>query len=421
MIIQTIAEKFIRNENFLCCVKILVVNCGSTSIKYKVFSYEKGEFDLLCSGIVERIGEEVSYFRYKSKRGRIEYERKIKDHSEGFGHVLRALTDPEKGVIEKPREIVGVGHRVVHGGEEIVEPVVIDEKVEEVIEKYQVMAPLHNPANLVGIRILKEIFPDAVHVAVFDTAFHATLPEEAYVYAIPYEYYERYRIRRYGFHGTSHGYVARKAAEILGRPLEELRIITCHLGAGCSMAAVKYGKSIDTSMGLTPLEGLVMATRCGDIDPSIVYFLVKWTGMSLDDVYKLLNEKSGLLGISGISKDLRLVKEAADRGDRRAELAIRIFAYRVKKYIGAYAAAMGGVDAIVFTAGIGERAPWMRELILEGLEFLGIKIDTKKNQEPEKYGGVVSSDDSKIKILVIPTDEERAIAEETVKRIRTSR
>lgn len=396
-------------------MKILVVNCGSSSVKYKLFEYKDEMLNVLGSGIVERIGEDVSYFKYNSIRGEISYEKYIEDHAKAFEDIIQVLTDKEKGVLTSLDEVKVIGHRVVHGGEEITKPIVVDDNVEKVIEKYSVMAPLHNPANLKGIRILRKIFPKALHVAVFDTAFHQTIPEHAYLYAIPYEYYEKYRIRRYGFHGSSHAYVSQKAAEILGRPINELKMITCHLGAGASMAAVDRGVCVETSMGLTPLEGLVMGTRSGDIDPSIFYFLTKWENMSVDEVYTLLNERSGLLGLSGISKDLRVIKEHADQGNHRAKIAIKIFAHRVKKYIGAYAAIMGGVDAIVFTAGAGERAHWMRELILEGLEFLGVKIDKNKNLEPEKYGGIISSEDSKVSVLVIPTDEEEVIAKESLR------
>jgi len=398
-------------------VKVLVINSGSSTIKFKLYSAEGGEPREIASGIVERIGEEVSYVRYKGQGGEIQYEAKIKDHEEGMAHVLKVLTDPEKGSIREPGEIAGVGHRVVHGGSEVTGAVVVDERVESVIEKYSRMAPLHNPANLLGIRAAKKVFPQALHVAVFDTAFHATIPEEAYLYAIPYEYYLKYGIRRYGFHGISYTYVCRKAAEILGRPLEQLRIIACHLGSGASVAAVKYGRCVDTSMGMTPLEGLVMGTRSGDIDPAISYFLMKWEGLSADEVYELLNERSGLLGLSGISNDVRVLIEEWKRGNEAAGRALKVFAYRVKKYIGAYMAAMGGVDAIVFTAGIGERSPLVRKLILSGLEELGVKLDEARNEDPARHGWVISSDDSKVKVLVIPTDEERVIAEETLKKV----
>jgi acetate kinase len=398
-------------------MKILVINSGSSTIKFKLYCAEGGGLREEASGIVERIGEEVSYVRYRGRRGEIRYEAKVRDHEEGMAHVLKVLTDPEKGAVADPSEVVGVGHRVVHGGSEVTGAVVADERVERIVEKYSRMAPLHNPANLLGIRAAKKVFPRAVHVAVFDTAFHSTIPEEAYLYAIPYEYYLKYGIRRYGFHGISYTYVCRRAAEILGRPLEQLRIIACHLGSGASVAAVKYGRCVDTSMGMTPLEGLVMGTRSGDIDPAIFYFLMKWEGLSADEVYELLNERSGLLGLSGISNDVRVLIEEWRKGNEAAGRALRVFAYRVRKYIGAYMAAMGGVDAIVFTAGIGEQSPLMRKLILSGLEELGIKLDDARNENPAAHGWVISSDDSKVKVLVVPTDEELVIAEETLRKV----
>ena len=399
-------------------MKVLVLNSGSSSIKFRVYEAQ-GEIRELARGIVERIGEEISRVRYRGPRGEIEYEARIANHEEGLGHVLKALTDPEKGVISDPSEIRGVGHRVVHGGDAVSQPVVVDEEVEAAIERFAVMAPLHNPANLAGIRAAKKVFPDALHVAVFDTAFHQTLPEEAYLYAIPYEYYEKYRVRRYGFHGISHMYVAERAAEILGRPLEELRIITCHLGNGASLAAVKGGRSVETSMGLTPLEGLVMGTRSGDIDPSIFYFLMKWEGLSADEVYTLLNKRSGLLGLSGISNDVRVLTERMEAGDEAAARALRVYAHRVKKYIGAYMAVLGGADAIVFTAGVGENSALMRSMILEGLEGLGIVLDEEKNRDPAAHGYVVSSDSSQVKVLVIPTNEELVIARETLRLLKS--
>jgi len=396
-------------------MKILVINSGSSSIKFRVYKTTKNGLEEIARGIVERIGEEISYFKYKSYKGEIRYDEVVPTHEEGFRHILKALTDKDKGIIKSADEIVGVGHRVVHGGDKVWKPTVIDKDVEKVIEEYSRMAPLHNPANLMGIRAAKKYFPKALHVAVFDTAFHSTLPDEAYLYAIPYEYYEKYKIRRYGFHGISHQYVSMKTAEILGQPLEKLRIITCHLGNGASLAAVKYGKSVETSMGLTPLEGLVMGTRCGDLDPSIMYFLVKWEGLSLDEVYDLLNKKSGVYGLSGMGNDMRIIEEEAMKGNERAIMTLKVYAHRVKKYIGAYMAIMGGVDVIVFTAGIGEKSPIMRKMILEDMDELGIKIDEEKNNDPWRFNGVISTDDSKVKVLVIPTNEELMIARETLK------
>ncbi len=399
-------------------MKVLVINSGSSTIKFRVYEASGAQLTEVASGSVERIGEEISTVSYRGPRGSIEYKVRVRDHEEGMRHVLRVLSDPERGVISDPSEIRGVGHRVVHGGSEITGAVVVDERVEGVIEKYAKMAPLHNPANLMGIRAAKRVFSGAVHVAVFDTAFHATLPEHAYLYAIPYEYYLKHGIRRYGFHGISYTYVSRRASEILGVPLERLKLIICHLGSGASVAAVMHGRCVDTSMGMTPLEGLVMGTRCGDIDPSVFYFLMKWEGLSADEVYDLLNYRSGLLGLSGISNDVRVLLEEYRRGNPAAARALRVFAYRVKKYIGAYMAAMNGADAIVLTAGIGERSPVVRKLILENMENLGVKLDEARNEDPASHGWVISSDDSRVKVLVIPTNEELVIAEETLKKVR---
>ncbi len=403
-------------------MKILVLNSGSSSIKFKVYRKENNELYEVASGIVEKIGEEISYIKYKSIKGEIRYNEIVKNHEEGLKHIINVLTDKEKGVIENLKEIVGVGHRVVHGGDKIWEPTVIDEYVEKVIEEFSRMAPLHNPANLLGIRSAKKLFPNAVHVAVFDTAFHATLPPEAYLYAIPYKYYEKYKIRRYGFHGTSHMYVSRKAAEILGKPYEELRIITCHLGNGASVAAVYKGKSIETSMGLTPLEGLVMGTRSGDIDPSIMYFLAKWENITIDEVYELLNKKSGVYGLSEMGNDMRIIEERALKGDERAMLTLKVYVHRIQKYIGAYMAIMGGVDVIVFTAGVGEKSPITREMVLGHMaDFFGIKLDPERNENPKKYNGIISADDSRVVVMVVPTNEELVIAQETLKKVLSSR
>ena len=397
-------------------MKILVINSGSSTIKFRVYE-ARGELVEIAAGSIERIGEEISTVSYKGPRGSIEYQSPIRDHEEGMQHVLRVLTDPGKGVIVDPSEIRGVGHRVVHGGNEITGAVVVDDRVEAVIEKYARMAPLHNPANLLGIRAARRVFSSSVHVAVFDTAFHTTLPEHAYLYAIPYEYYLKHGIRRYGFHGISYAYVTRKASELLGKPLSELKLIICHLGSGASMAAVMHGRCVDTSMGMTPLEGLVMGTRSGDIDPSVFYFLMKWEGLSADEVYDILNYRSGLLGLSGISNDVRVLIDEYKKGNPAALRALNVFAYRVKKYIGAYMAAMNGADAIVFTAGIGERSAFMRRLILENLDNLGVKLDPLKNEDPASHGWVISSEDSTVKVLVVPTNEELIIADETLKKV----
>jgi len=308
-----------------------------------------------------------------------------------------------------------VGHRVVHGGEKFSSSVVIDDDVIEAIRANSDLAPLHNPANIVGIEACKSVMPDTPMVAVFDTAFHQTMPKEAYIYAIPYSAYEKYSIRRYGFHGTSHKYVALRAAKLLGRPIEELKIVTCHLGNGSSIAAVKNGRSVDTSMGFTPLEGLPMGTRCGAIDPAIITFLMEKENMTYQEINRYMNKESGVLGISGVSSDFRDLEAAADEGNERAQLALDIFAYSIKKYIGAYAAAMGGLDCVVFTAGIGENNPNIRQKACEGLDFLGITVDNEKNQYTKKgKEGEISTADSKVKVLVIPTNEELMIARETV-------
>ncbi|MCD6444061.1 acetate kinase [Candidatus Bathyarchaeota archaeon] len=396
-------------------MKVLVINCGSSTIKYKVFQVQDGStLKELASGLLERIGSDKSTLTHRRDGETYKFELEAKDHREGLESILKILTSKEHGVIEDPSEVFAVGHRVVHGGDSVFQPTVITEDLLNVIRRWSDMAPLHNPANLAGIEAAISLLPGAHQVAVFDTAFHQTMPAEAYLYAIPYEYYERYRIRRYGFHGTSHRYVAYKAAEVLNRDISELKMVTCHLGAGCSITAVCGGKSIDTSMGFTPLEGLVMATRSGDIDPSLVFFLVRKEGLNVEEVENLLNRKSGLLGLSGVSGDVRDIWREVEKGNQRAELAMRVFAYRVKKYIGAYAAAMGGLDAIVFTAGIGENDWRTRELICEGLEYLGVRLDKRLNRMTSKEPRIISSDGSKVKVLVIPTDEELAIALETL-------
>jgi len=396
-------------------MKILVINCGSSSIKYSLFDMEKEI--TLAEGVVEKIGEEYSTFSQKSAEGKIEKRLVIRDHREGLQLILDSLKG-EGGVIKDLSEISAVGHRVVHGGSDFVESTIIKGEVTRTIEKYAVLAPLHNPPNLIGIKVLMDLLPDIPQVAVFDTAFHQTIPETAYIYAIPYELYEKYGIRRYGFHGTSHRYVSRKAAEILGKDVSELRMVTCHLGNGCSIAAIKEGRSVDTSMGFTPLEGLPMGTRSGDIDPSIIFFIAEQENLSLKMIEEILNKKSGLLGVSGVSNDMREIKKEADAGNRRAQLAMEIFAYRVKKYIGAYAAVLGGLDVLVFTGGIGENAYYIRSKICQGLEFLGVHLDEDRNRDPVKWRGVISAEDSPVKVLVIPTREDLIIARETLETIK---
>ncbi|RLI35150.1 acetate kinase [Candidatus Bathyarchaeota archaeon] len=396
-------------------MKVLVVNCGSSTIKYKLFDLLGGEkLRESASGLLDRVGAEMSTLTHRRDGDTFKLELKARDHREGLEAILKILTSGEYGVIRDLSEVYAVGHRVVHGGDSFFKSTLVTDKVLKVIKEWSEMAPLHNPANIAGIEAAMALMPDTPQVAVFDTAFHQTMPVEAYLYAIPYELYENYKIRRYGFHGTSHRYVAQKAAEVLGTDLSNLKMVTCHLGAGCSITAVKGGKSIDTSMGFTPLEGLVMATRSGDVDPSIIFFLVRRCNMTLDEVENLLNRESGLKGLSGISGDVRDLRRELDRGNKMAEIALKVFAYRVKKYIGAYTAAMGGLDAIIFTAGIGENDWRMREAICEGLEALGVEIDPEKNRAASREPRVVSRDSSKVKVLVIPTDEELAIALETI-------
>ncbi|HID09699.1 MAG TPA: acetate kinase [Candidatus Latescibacteria bacterium] len=394
-------------------MNILVLNCGSSSIKYKLFDMPDG--GELAGGLLERIGEETSQLSHRAGGRKARVDGKVADHWEGLKWVVEALLHPEHGAIRDPSEIGAVGHRVVHGGEQFMGSVPITPEVVEAIREFSGLAPLHNPPNLIGIQAAQELLPGVPQVAVFDTAFHGTMPRYAYLYAIPYEYYQKYRIRRYGFHGTSHRYVSMRAAELLGRPLKELKLITCHLGNGCSVAAVRGGRSVDTSMGFTPLEGLVMGTRSGDVDPAIVPFLAREEGLSVEEVERVLNKKSGLLGLSGVSNDMREVERAAREGEERAEIALEVFAYRVKKYIGAYTAVLGGVDAIVFTGGIGENAYRMRERICEGLEGLGITLDPECNRRTVgRREGEIGRDDAPVRILVVPTDEELLIARDTL-------
>jgi len=395
-------------------VKVLVVNCGSSTIKYKVYDAEGRELRELASGLLDKVEAEESMLIHRRCGEVSKLKLRAGSYREGLRAILKILTDEKHGVVRDLSEIRAVGHRVVHGGDSFFESTLVTKEVLEVIKQWSEMAPLHNPANIAGIEAAMSLMPGISQVAVFDTAFHQTMPIEAYLYAIPYELYERYKIRRYGFHGTSHRYVAQKAAEVLGVDLSGLKIVTCHLGAGCSITAVKEGKSIDTSMGFTPLEGLVMATRSGDIDPSIIFFLARKRGMSLEKIENLLNRESGLKGLSGISGDVRDLRRELEKGNERAEITLKVFAYRVKKYIGAYMAVMGGLDAIVFTAGIGENDWRMRESICEGLEALGVEIDKEKNRTESREPRIISRDSSKVKVLVVPTDEELAIALETL-------
>lgn len=392
-------------------MKVLVVNCGSSSIKYQ-FIDMKGE-KVLCKGLAERIGIEGGRLVHSVNTDKHVIERNMKDHEEALKLVLDVLVDPEIGVIKSLSEIDAVGHRVVHGGERFASSVLIDEEVLKVLEENIHLAPLHNPPNILGIKAIQKLLPNVPNVGVFDTAFHQSMPKKAYLYGLPYEFYEKYRIRRYGFHGTSHRYVSKRAAEILGRDYQDFKVITCHLGNGASIAAIRHGKSIDTSMGFTPLEGLVMGTRCGDMDPAIVIYLQQNLGMPIEKVYDMLNKKSGMLGLTNnLSSDMRDIENAAANGNEFAQLALDIYVYRIAKYIGAYAAAMNGVDAIVFTAGVGENSPYVREKVCEYLGFLGVKIDRQLNNV-KGVERIISTPDSKVAVLIVPTNEELIIARDT--------
>ncbi len=392
-------------------MKILVLNCGSSSLKYQLFDMEKEQ--PLAKGLVERIGIEGSRIKHtKTGQDPVVKNSSIHNHKEAIKLVLEELLDSKNGVIGSLEELSAIGHRVVHAGEKFAYSVLINKEVIDALEECVPLAPLHNPANLEGIEAMLEVLPDIPQVGVFDTAFHQTMPDHAYVYGVPYHYYEKYRVRRYGFHGTSHFYVANKAAEIIGKPVEELKIITCHLGNGSSITAVKNGKSVDTSMGFTPAPGVIMGTRCGDIDPLLLNFIAEEEGIDYKTMGHILNKESGILGISGISSDLRDIEEAADEGNYRADLAQKILYYGIRKYIGAYAAAMGGVDIVVFTAGIGENSTSARLNICEGLEFLGIKVDEERNNVRGKET-VISPDDSSVTVMVVPTNEELVIARDT--------
>ncbi len=392
-------------------MNILVVNCGSSSLKYQLINSETE--GVLAKGLCERIGID-GMLTYQPEGGEKEKsEIAMPTHTEAINAVLAALTNEKSGVIKSLSEVGAVGHRVVHGGEKFTSSCLINDESMKAIEECNDLAPLHNPANLIGIRACQELMPGVPMVAVFDTAFHQTMPDVAYTYGIPYEYYEKYKVRRYGFHGTSHSYVSKRTAEIVGKPYDQMKIIVCHLGNGASISAVNCGKSVDTSMGLTPLEGLVMGTRSGDLDPAIIDFVGKKEGLSLDEMNEVLNKKSGMLGISGVSSDGRDLEAAAETGNKRAQLALDVFDYRVIKYIGAYAAAMNGVDAIAFTAGIGENNIKMRKDVCSSLTYLGVKLDEEKNNVRGEER-IISADDSKVQVLLVPTNEELAIARETL-------
>ncbi|MDR1049377.1 MAG: acetate kinase [Synergistaceae bacterium] len=392
-------------------MKILVINCGSSSLKYQLFDMDKEE--VLAKGLVERIGIDGSRIAHtKTGTAPVTTETPIPDHKEGIRLVIEALLDKSHGVLGSLDELSAVGHRVVHAGEKFATSVKLESKVMAALKECVPLAPLHNPANIMGVEAVTELLPRVPQVGVFDTAFHQTMPERAYIYGIPYGYYEKYGVRRYGFHGTSHYYVSHRAAEILGRPVERLKIVTCHLGNGSSVTAVDGGRSVDTTMGFTPLTGVLMGTRCGDIDPAIIPFITETEKLSVKEVDSILNKKSGLLGLSGISSDLRDIEAAAERGESRSRLAIQILTYGIKKYIGAYAAAMEGLDAVVFTAGVGENSAPVRAAVCEGLGFLGIEIDAAKNAVRGKEA-VISTDSSRVKVLVVPTNEELVIARDT--------
>ncbi|MEK7704996.1 MAG: acetate kinase [Myxococcota bacterium] len=392
-------------------MQVLVLNCGSSSIKYQLFAMPKGE--VLARGLVERIGEAQGEISQQNDGKKVRYSEAFADHTVALHRAVELLTHGETAPLRDVADIGAVGHRVVHGGEQFTTTVRIDEEVVAALEAHVSLAPLHNPPNLLGIRVARELLPKAVQVAVFDTAFHQTMPEHAYLYALPQALYREAGIRRYGFHGTSHRFVASAAAHMLGKPLEKTNLITCHLGNGSSVAAIRGGASVDTSMGLTPLEGLVMGTRAGDMDPAIIFHLVRQEKMTIDEIDKLLNKKSGLLGLSGVSNDVRELLVRRAEGDKSAALALQIFAYRLRKYIGSYLAVLGEVDAVVFTAGIGENAAAVRADVVRGLEPLGISIDPEKNERAIGVGADISSPKARTRVLVVPTNEEKLIAQDT--------
>ena len=393
-------------------MKILVLNCGSSSIKYQLFDMESKS--VLAKGGIEKIGLEGSFLKLTQPDGeKVTLTKDIPEHTTGVRFIINVLTGEEYGVIKSINEIDAVGHRMVHGGEKFSSSVLLTDEVMKDFEACNDLAPLHNPANIKGVNAVKDIAPEMPQVGVFDTSFHQTLPDYAYIYAIPYELYEKYGIRRYGFHGTSHRYITKRVCEMLGVKPEEKKIITCHIGNGGSIAAVKNGKCVDTTMGLTPLEGLMMGTRSGDIDPGAIPFIMEKLQLDGKGLSDLLNKKSGVLGVSGVSSDMREVEAAAASGNKRAELANTIYFYRIKKYIGAYAAAMGGVDIIAFAGGVGENQYPCREAALEGLEFIGVELDKELNKKSRGEEVILSTPESKVKVVLVPTDEELMIASDT--------
>ncbi len=396
-------------------MKVLVVNCGSSSVKYQLLDMEHES--VMARGLAERIGIEGSRLKHQAAdKDEIIIETAMADHKAALKVITDVLTDKKDGVIKDTSDISAVGHRVVHGGEKFSGSVRITQEVMDTLRECADLAPLHNPPNIMGIEACRQLMPGIPMAGTFDTAYHHTIPDYAYIYPIPYEYYKKYGVRKYGFHGTSHKYVAERAAEILGKPLEDLRIITCHLGNGASITAVKNGKSVETSMGFTPLEGLAMGTRCGSIDPAIIAFLMEKEQLTIEEVNNILNKSSGVLGISGVSSDFRDLEEAAAKGNKRAALAIDVFAYKVKKFIGSYAAVMNGVDVIVFTAGLGENSITMREKLCTGLEYLGLELDKKANNVRAEEA-IISKHDCAVKAIVIPTNEELMIARDTIREI----
>jgi len=396
--------------------RILVLNCGSSSIKFKLFDMEAKS--VMAQGGVEKIGLNGSFLKITLPEGeKILFEGEILEHQAGIEYILGVITSKKYGCIKSLKEIDAVGHRVVHGGEKFNSSVLLtDEVIQKIVECID-LAPLHNPPNLNGIYAIKELLPSVPQVGVFDTAFHQTMPDYAYVYGLPYSLYEKYGIRRYGFHGTSHRYVSEQACRFLNLPYEEQKIITCHIGNGASIAAIKNGKSVDTSMGMTPVEGLLMGTRCGDIDAGVITYIMEKENVGAQAITTIVNKYSGVLGISGVSSDMREIDDAIKNGNQRAELALKIYNYRIKKYIGAYAAALGGVDILVFTGGVGENMRKARAGVCEDMEFIGIKLDKEKNEMIKGSEAIISTEDSPVKVVVIPTDEELMIALDTLKSI----
>ena len=394
-------------------MNVLVVNCGSSSLKYQLIDSDSEA--VLAKGLCERIGIDGSLTYQPAGGEKVKFDKAMPTHTDAIQFVIDALTDAETGVVKSLDEIGAVGHRVVHGGEKFASSVVITDEVKKAVEECNDLAPLHNPANLIGVAACEKLMPGTPMVAVFDTAFHQTMPEKAYMYGLPYEYYEKYKVRRYGFHGTSHSFVSKRAAEVMGKSYDEVKTIVCHLGNGSSVSAVLNGKCVDTSMGLTPLEGLVMGTRSGDIDPAIMEFIAKKENLDIEGVMEVLNKKSGVFGLSGgLSSDFRDLTDAMNAGDKKAKIAMDVFSYRVAKYIGSYAAAMNGVDDIVFTAGIGENDDYVREEVCKYLGYLGVDFDSEVNKGLRGKEAELTKEGSKVKVFVIPTNEELAIARETL-------